>query len=59
MSVMLRAEFIGEAEKIANIEMSKIANWANDNKIKFDEEKSKVMLLNRRKRNEQKLWRCT
>ena len=34
-------------------EMSKTANWASD-KIKFNEEKSKVMLLTRQKRNEQK-----
>jgi len=34
--------------------MSKIANWASDNKIQFNEEKSKVMLLTRRKRDEQK-----
>jgi hypothetical protein len=34
---LIRAESIGEAENIANIEMSKIANWASDNKIKFNE----------------------
>jgi hypothetical protein len=51
---MIRAESIGEAENIANIEMSKIANWASENKINFNEEKSKVMLLTRRERNEQK-----
>jgi ribonuclease HI len=52
--VMLRAESIGEVENNANIEMDKIANWAKDNKITFNEEKSKVMLLTRRKRKEQK-----
>ena len=51
---MIRAESIGEVENTANIEMDKIANWARDNEIKFNEEKSKVMLLTRRKRNEQK-----
>jgi hypothetical protein len=34
--------------------MDKIANWARDNEIKFNEEESKVMLLARRKRKEQK-----
>ena len=53
MLVMIRAESIGEVENNANIEMSKIASWAWDNKIKFNEDKSKVMLLTRRKRNEQ------
>jgi len=38
----------------ANIELNKIAQWATDNKIKFNEEKSKVMLLTRRKAKEQK-----
>jgi hypothetical protein len=51
---MTRAESIGEVENNANIEMDKIAKKARDNKIKFNEEKSKVMLLTRRKRKEQK-----
>jgi hypothetical protein len=51
---MVEAESIGEAENFANIELNKIAEWATDNKIKFSEEKSKVMLLTRRKRKEQK-----
>jgi retron-type reverse transcriptase len=37
--VMIRAESIGEVENNANIEMDKIASWARDNKIKFNEEK--------------------
>jgi hypothetical protein len=41
-----------EAENFANIELSKIAEWAADNKIKFNEGKSKVMLMSRRKRKE-------
>jgi hypothetical protein len=41
-----------EAENFANIEISKIAKWAADNKIKFNEQKSKVMLITRRKRRE-------
>jgi len=52
--LMVEAESIGEAEKFANIKLKKIAEWATDNKIKFNEEKSKVMLLTRRKRKEQK-----
>jgi hypothetical protein len=54
--IMVSAESIGEAENNANIEMDKIAKWARDNKIK--EEKSKVMLLTRRKKRNSKRLRC-
>ena len=37
-----------------NVEMDKIATWAENNKTRFNEEKSKVMLMTRRKRKEQK-----
>jgi hypothetical protein len=50
---MTRAESVGEVENNVNIEMDKIAKWAKDNKIKFNEEKSKVILLTRRKGKEQ------
>jgi hypothetical protein len=42
---MVEAESIGEAENFVNIELSKIAEWAAGNKIKFNEGKSKVMLM--------------
>jgi len=51
---MIKAETIGEAENIANVEMDKISTWAKGNKVRFDEEKSKVVLMTRRKRKEQK-----
>jgi hypothetical protein len=34
--------------------MGKIATWAKDNKIRFNEEQSKVMLMTRRKRKKTK-----
>jgi hypothetical protein len=37
-----------------NIEMGKITRWAKNNKINFNEKKSKVMLITRRKRKEDK-----
>jgi len=43
-----------ETEIIANIEVSKISLWAKNNKIKYKEQKSKAMLLTRRKRFERK-----
>ena len=52
--LMIRADSISEAENIANIEMGKITMWAENNKTKFNEEKSQVMLMIRRKRKEQK-----
>jgi len=51
---MIRADSIREAENIANVEIDKIATWAENNKTRFNEEKSKVMLMTRRKRKEQK-----
>ena len=52
--LMIRADSIREAEIIANVEIYKIATWAENNKTKFNEEKSKLMLMTRRKRKEQK-----
>jgi len=51
---MVEAQSIGEAKNFANIELNKIAEWAIENKIKFNERKSKIMLMSRRKRNERK-----
>jgi len=51
---MRKAETVGEAENIANVEMDKISIWAKDNKIRFNEEKSKVMLMYRRKQRSKK-----
>ena len=52
--LMIRADSIREAENIANVEMDKIAKWAGNNKTKFKERKSKIMLITRRKRKEHK-----
>ena len=34
--------------------MSKISEWGKENKIRFNEQKSEVMLMTRRKRKERK-----
>jgi hypothetical protein len=52
--VMIKADSVGEAENIANVELSKISAWAKENKIRFNEQKSKVMLMTRQKQKEQK-----
>jgi len=52
--IMTKAESIPEAEHIMNAELSKISAWARENKLKFNEQKSQVMLMSRRKRKEKK-----
>jgi hypothetical protein len=47
-------ETVREAENYANIEIRKITNWAKENKITFNEQKSKVMVISRKKRRETK-----
>ena len=41
-------------QAVVNIEMTKISAWAKANKIHFNEQKSKAVLLSRRKREERK-----
>jgi len=33
-----------------NLELRKFSEWAQNNKLKFNEQKSKVMLMSRRKK---------
>ena len=37
-----------------NVELSKISDWAKENKLLFNEQKSQVMLMTRRKRKDNK-----
>jgi len=50
--IAVKAESISEAENITNIEMHKVLTWAKNNKLKFNEQKSKVMVIPRRKGKE-------
>jgi hypothetical protein len=43
-----------EAENYMNLEMRKILEWAQKSKLKFNENKSKVMLMSRRRRRGRK-----
>jgi len=52
--ILTRGETIAEAENYINIELRKIQDWAQNNKMKFNDNKSKVMLMSRRKRKENK-----
>jgi hypothetical protein len=51
---MTKAESIGEAENIANVELSKISAWEKVNKLQFNEQNSKVVLMTRRKGKDEK-----
>ena len=50
----IRGRTVTEAENMANIELTKISAWARENKIHFNEQKAKTILISRRKRKERK-----
>ena len=52
--ILTRGKSVSEIENAANIELKKISKWAKDNKVRFNYQKSKVMLMTRRKRKERK-----
>jgi hypothetical protein len=43
--IMIKSDSIREAENIANVELENISAWAVNNIIRFNEYKSKVMLM--------------
>jgi hypothetical protein len=45
---------VSEVENIANTELKKVSTWAKDNKVRFNDQKSKVMLKTQRKRKDRK-----
>jgi len=49
-----RGDSVRAVEKYANVELRKIEGWSRRNKIKFNDKKSKVMVVTRRKRREDK-----
>ena len=52
--IATRGKSVREVENFANLELSKIETWSRRNKVRFNEKKSKVMLVTRRKRREDK-----
>jgi hypothetical protein len=52
--IAAKTENVREAGNITNIEINKILNWAKNNKINFNEQKSKAMVISRRKRKDNK-----
>jgi len=51
---LTKGESIVEDENYTNLELRKISDWAQKNKLTFNENKAKVMLMSRRKRKEKK-----
>jgi len=49
-----RGDSVRAVENYVNVELSKINGWSKNNKTKFNDKKSKVMLISRRKRKENK-----
>jgi hypothetical protein len=51
----VRGKTACEAEKFLNCELSKITTWSKRNKIAFNEEKSKVMLISRKRKESKEI----
>jgi len=48
--IVVKASTVAEAENYMNMEMSKITKWSKENKLHFKAQKSKVMLISRRRK---------
>jgi hypothetical protein len=51
---LTRGKSVSEVENTVNIELKKFSSWAKENKVSFNDQKSKVILKTRRKRKERK-----
>jgi hypothetical protein len=52
--ILTSGETVAEAKNYINIELRKIQDWTQNNKIKFNNNKSNVILMSRRKQKENK-----
>jgi len=59
LMILTKGESIVEYEKYMNLESRKISDWSQRNKLKFNENKSIVMLMSRRQRKEKRKWKDT
>jgi hypothetical protein len=50
--LLTRGKSVSELENTANAELQKISKWARENKVRFNDKKSRTMLMTRRKRKE-------
>jgi hypothetical protein len=51
LSISVKAESTRETENITSIGMNKILFWSKNNKINFNEQESKAIIISRRKEN--------
>ena len=54
--ILTRGKSVSEIENTANTELTEISKWAINNKVRFNDKKSKVVFMTRRKRKEMK-WK--
>jgi len=52
--ILTRGDTVTEAENFMNLAVTKVQKWAQNNRLGFNEDKSKVILLTRRKRREKR-----
>ena len=52
LAIMMKGNTPSEAEVFANSDIAKIKKWAKENKTQFSENKSKAMLITRKRNNE-------
>ena len=52
--ILTRGETVTEAENFMNLALTKVQNWAQNNRLVFNEDKSKAMIMTRRKRKGKK-----
>jgi hypothetical protein len=52
LAVLTKGKTPTEAEAFANSDLAKIEKWAKDNKMQFNESKSKAMLITRKRNTE-------
>ena len=52
LTIMMKGNTPSEAEVFANSDIAKIKKWAKENKTQFSENKSKAMLITRKRNNE-------
>jgi hypothetical protein len=49
LAILTHGKTLSEAEAYANSDLARIENWARENKMKFNESKSKAMLITRKR----------
>jgi hypothetical protein len=52
--LLIRGKSVSKVENIANIKLKKGSTCAKENKVRFNHQKSKVMLMTSRKRKDRK-----